>query len=159
MALLGEFEAAVREADPNREPDTFKLAGELFTVSNRDLTIPMARFAQVARSGIHAEELDGLAAMLDLLEAVVIDDDRDRLLKVATRNGVDAETVMDIVKAVIQAESGKDTRRPSDSSDGPPTGGESSKGSSPFGAVPPILQDPRVQALQPLDQAALSLVG
>lgn len=159
MALLGEFEAAVHKADPDREPDTFKLCGELFTVSDRDLTIPMARFAQVARSGIHAEELDGLAAMLDLLEAVVIDEDRDRLLKVASRNGVDAETAMDVVKAVIQAEAGRPTRQPSDSSDGQSTTGESSKGSSPFGAVPPILQDPRVQALQPLDQAALSLVG
>lgn len=159
MALLGEFEAAVRAADPDREPDQFKLCGELFTVSDRDLTVPMGRFAQVARAGTNVGTMAALAAMMDLLESVVIEADRERLVTTAARGGVDEEVIFDVVKTVMAATTGRPTKRPSDSSGGPSTIGASSTG-SPFGpAVSPIMQDPRVRELQSVGDAALSLVS
>jgi hypothetical protein len=47
-ALIGEFEAAVKEADPNREPDTFKLQGQTFTVADEPNIIALGRFARAA---------------------------------------------------------------------------------------------------------------
>lgn len=158
MALIGEFEAAVREADPGREPDQFKLCGEVFTVSDRDLTVPMGRFSQVARAGEHAETLRGLAAMVDLIEAVVVPGDRERFLRVASDNGVGPDVLMAIVQAVVERATGRPTRQPSESSDGLSPTGANSKG-SPFGAVPPIQLDPRVRALQPIRDAAAVAVG
>lgn len=159
MALIGEFEVAVKQADPNREPDQFKFCGELFTVSDRDLTVTLGRFARAAQSGLDTAEMDGLAAMMGLIEAVVIDEDRARFLDLAERKGADPEVLFKIVQAVVEAQTGRPTEQPSDSSAGLSTTGESSKALSPLGAVPPIQLDPRIQALQPLDAAALSLVG
>lgn len=163
MALIGEFTVAARESDPSREPDQFKLNGEVFTVSDRDLTIPFGRFAEAATSGLDTAEVEGLAAMMRLLKAVVVEEDRMRLLDAA--DGADGEQLIAIVTAVMQAKTGRPTERPSDSSGGlSPIGvnskaPSSSEASSPLGNVPPIQQDPRVQALQPIDTAALSLVG
>lgn len=127
MPIIGEFEVAARAVDPAREPDQFRFCGELFTVTQNDLTVPLGRFAQVARAGIHADDMQGLAAMLDVLEASVIDADRERFLQTASRHGADAEVLFDIITAVIEVHAGRPTPLPSDSSDGQSTTGESSK--------------------------------
>ena len=159
MALIGEFEVAVKAADPNREPDQFKFCGELFTVSERDLTIPMGRFARAASSGLDTAEMDGLSAMIGLLESVVIDEDKTRFLDVAEQNGADGETLFRIVGAVMEAVAGRPTQQSSDSSAGLSTTGVSSKASSPLGEVPPIQLDPRIRELVPVADVGLSLVG
>jgi hypothetical protein len=46
MPLIGEFEAAVKEADPNREPDTFKLQGQTFTVADEPNIVALGMFAR-----------------------------------------------------------------------------------------------------------------
>jgi hypothetical protein len=131
MASLGEFEVAVRDADPDREPDTFTLCGEVFTVSDRDLTVSIGRFARTIRPGMDSSDMESVSRMIGLLEAVVIDDDKQRFLDTAESKGADSELLFKIVAAVIEANTGRPTGQPSDSSDGSSTTGASSRALSP----------------------------
>lgn len=158
MALIGEFEVAARRVT-NAEPDQFRFCGETFTVADKVGIIPLGRFAKAAMSGLDSAEMEGLAAMIDLLADSVIDEDRERFLDTAARNRADAEDLMPIVQAVIQAKTGRPTEPPSDSSVGRSRIGESSTGSHPLGDIPPIQRDPRVRELQPLGELALSMAG
>ncbi len=163
MPSLGEFEVAAQAADPNREPDTFVLRKgdqrETFTVSDQIGIIPLGRFAKAATSGLDTAEMEGLAALVDLLADVVIDEDRERFLHTAAKFRAGGEQLMPIVRAVIEAQAGRPTAPLSDSSDGRSSTGESLKAPSPFGQVAPIQLDPRVRELQSVQGAALSLVG
>lgn len=132
MALLGEFDVAVREDDPNREPDVFILCGETFTVSDHLGIVPLGMFAKAAASGLDTAEMEGLAALIDVVAQCVIESDQERLLSVATKKRADADLLLRIVKAVIEAQTGRPTERPSDSSDGSSTTGASSKAASSF---------------------------
>lgn len=145
MANLGEF--GVAAAETNQEPDTFSFCGETFTVATKVGIIPLGRFAQAAASGLDTAEMDGLAALIDVVAGVVVDDDRDRFLSVASKNRASADDLLPIVQAVMEAQSGRPTERPSDSSDGSPTTGESSKelSSSVESSTRTTLDDPWAQ--------------
>lgn len=157
MGSLGEFGVAVREVE-DREPDTFDFCGQTFTVGVAGL-IPLGKFAKAAVSGVDSSDMEGLAAILDMLSDTVVDEDRGRFLEVATRNRAQADDLMPIIQAVIQAQSGHPTQRPSDSSGGPLTTGQSLTAPLPSAGLSPIQQDPRIRELQPVDAAGLSLVG
>lgn len=179
MASIGEFGAAAREADPDQEPDTFKFYGETFAVAERVGAMPLLRFAAVAEEGTQAEEMEGLAAMHELLrdcliaepitaevdgETKVIAHGWSHFQKVAASNKVDAEELMEVCGAIYQAVSGRPTQRPSVSTDGPSSSGESSKelSSSEESSdqnLPPIQRDERIKALQPVAAVGMSLVG
>jgi hypothetical protein len=134
MASLGEFEAAVREADPDREADTFTLCGETFTVADEIGIVPLGMFAKAATSGLDTAEMDGLAALVDMASQCVVEEDVERFLSVASKKRINAELLLKIVQAVIEAQSGRPTQRPSDSSDGSSTTGASSKALSSYDA-------------------------
>lgn len=157
MALIGEFNVAVKQDDPDREVDQFKFEGELFTVANDMNFVALGRFASAAQSGLDTAEMEGLAAMIELISSVVIDEDRDRFLSLASRKRADGELLMQIVQAVIEAQTGRPTVQPSGSPDGQSRTGESSKAPS-SSVESPIQRDPRIQALQPVETAALSLL-
>lgn len=164
MALIGEFGAAVAEQDPDREPDQFKFYGELFTVADRVGSMPLLRFAAAAASGADSAEQEGLAAMHDLLRDCLSTDDWRRFQQVAQENKADGDELLAICRAVYQALSGRPTRRPSDSSDGPSATGESSKDSSSsvVNLQPgqgPIMADPRVRELQSVTDAGKEILG
>lgn len=164
MAMIGEFGAAAR-AESDVEPDEFRFYGETFQVAARVGAMPLLRFASVADSGIEAEEMEGLAAMHELLRDCLAAGDWPRFQKTASDNKADAEELMEVCAAIYQAVTGRPTERPSDSVAGSLVTTESSReplssvASSPLGAVAPILQDPRVGELVPIDQAAMRLVG
>ena len=127
MAFLGEFGAAKRDADPDREVDTFKFYGEEFTVADRVGAMPLLRFAAAAVSGADSAEAEGLSAMHDLLRDCLPADDWRRFQQVAEENKADGDELLAISRTVYQAISGRPTRRPSDSSDGPSSTGASSR--------------------------------
>jgi hypothetical protein len=125
--LIGEFEAAVREADPDREPDTFKLQGQTFTVADQPNIIALGRFARAAREGADSDDMEGLATLIDTVASVVIPEDENRFLDVASKHRLDAELLLKIVAAVMEAQAGRPTEPSSDSSPGRSQTGESSK--------------------------------
>jgi hypothetical protein len=157
---LGEFHVAKRQAAPNAEPLTFDFEGQSFRVAEKVGLAPLADFAHAATSGLDTSDMEGLAAMRTMLRQVVVDEDSDRLWDAITRSRADGDDLMPIVQAVMEAQTGRPTEQPSDSSAGLSTTLVSSKESSPFGpGVSPIQRDPRVLELQTVEQAGLSLVG
>lgn len=164
MTFLGEFGAAKREQDPDREPDTFKFYGDQFTVADRVGAMPLLRFAAAAQSGADSSEQEGLSAMHDLLRDCLSPADWRRFQQVASDNRADGDELLGICRAVYQALSGRPTRRPSDSSDGPSPTGESSKESlSSVASLPPghgpVMNDPRVRELRSIDDAGRDLLA
>lgn len=127
MGLIGEFGAAARDADPDVEPDTFTYCGETFTVKNRVGAMPMLRFAHIAMGDVEAETMEGLDAMYRLITSCVVKADLPRFERVAEDSEADTSELMEICSALYVAVSGRPTSRPSDSADGSPKTGESSK--------------------------------
>ncbi len=101
------------------EPDTVAFAGERFEVADRIGLMPLMRFAKFAQRGVDSNEMEGLAAMYDLLEQCIAPDDWRRFEDHADKQRVDGEELMSVVRDVIELLSSRPTRRPSDSSDGP----------------------------------------
>ncbi len=94
-------------------------AGELFQVAEKVGLMPLMRFAHIADSGVDAEDMAGLAAMYDLLEQCIAEDEWQRFQRVATKARADGEQLMGVVKDAIEAITARPTGRPSDSSAGP----------------------------------------
>jgi hypothetical protein len=112
-------------------PDgTISFAGEEFAVAERIGLMPLMRFAHIAESGVDSEDMAGLAAMYDLLEQCVAEEDWSRFQRAATKSRADGEALMAVVKDAIEAISARPTSRPSDSSAGPTTTRPSSAGDS-----------------------------
>lgn len=130
MALIGEFEAAVKVADPNREADTFKLQGETFTVADEPNIIALGMFARAAREGADSDDMEGLATLIDTVASVVIPEDENRFLSLASKHRLDAQLLLQIVAAVMEAQAGRPTEPSVVSSTGRSTTGASSKGLS-----------------------------
>jgi hypothetical protein len=125
--IIGEFEAAVREADPEQELDTFKLQGETFTVAPEPNIIALGRFARAAREGADSDDMEGLATLIDTVASLVVPEDETRFLNLASKHRLDAELLLKIVAAVLGAQSGRPTEPSSGSSSGRSQTGESSK--------------------------------
>lgn len=155
MASLGEFRVAAQTG----AGDTFTLNGEVFTVTGKDLTIDFMEFAEKANSGLDTAQMEGMAALLGIMRAMVVDEDRDRFIAHAKAIGLPVETLMSIVGAVIEAKTGRPTEQPSGSPVGLSSTGASSRAPSSYGAPSPIQQDPRIQELRPISEVGLSLVG
>jgi hypothetical protein len=109
---------------------TVEFYGEQFRIADRIGLMPMMRFAKAAKSGVDSNDLDGLAAMYDLLEQCLADDEWPRFEKHADRHRADGDELMEIVSKVFEVLSERPTQRPSDSSDGPSTTTSSSTAGS-----------------------------
>lgn len=109
---------------------TVPFAGQEFRVADSIGLMPLMQFAHIAKGGTDSNDLEGLAAMYDLLEQCIADDEWARFKAHAVKSKADGDVLMGVVKATIQALSGRPTSRPSDSSGGPTIIGENSEGDS-----------------------------
>ena len=160
MARLGEFGAARKEAEPTDERDTFMLCGVEFTAAEEVDTIAIMEFAEVAASGEVGETPAGMAAMLALIRSSVDEAEWPKFRATVRRHRPTPEVLMELAMAVVQRETGRPTERPSDSSDGPSTTGESSRApSSSAASSAPILSDPRILELVPVDEAGQRILA
>jgi hypothetical protein len=104
-------------------------AGETFTVADRMGWMPLMRFAQLSKAGVDTDDMDGLAAVYDLLRECIADDDWPRFEAHATKVRA-GEELLEVVKDAITLISARPTRQPSDSSAGQlSTSGPSADGS------------------------------
>lgn len=110
--------------------DTVELAGEEFRVAERVGSMPLMRFAKLAKSGVRESQMEGLVAMYDLLHDCIDESDWDRFMDHATEVRADGKELLGVVRQAIAAVAGRPTRRSSDSSDGPRTIEPSSTGDS-----------------------------
>ena len=109
---------------------TVPLCGQEFEVAEQVGSLPLMRFAKLARVGISSDDFEGLAAMYDLLKSCIADHEWERFEQVADDNRVDGDTLFQVVQDTFAVLAGRPTSRPSDSSDGPGTTSISSTGGS-----------------------------
>lgn len=107
------FDAAVAEAEA---PDvqTLEFCGEKIIVTALP-TMTLLKFAKVASRGTGTGDMEGLAALYDMVAGVVLPSERARFEQLATDNKVDGEQLMAFVSAAIAADAGRPTK-PSSSS-------------------------------------------
>lgn len=99
--------------------ETVEFCGVQFRIAEKVAALPLMRFAKVAKAGVDASELEGLAAMYDLLEQVIHPDDWAKFEKHADQQRADGEQLLEVVQAVFVLLADRPTGRSSDSSDGP----------------------------------------
>lgn len=106
--------------------------GESFRVAERGVPLmALMRFAQVAKRGADSNDMDGLAAIRDLLDAVIHSEDLPRFDRVADENEAGGDDLLAVAMECIKVIAARPTSRPSDSSDGSSTtNGSSAAGSS-----------------------------
>lgn len=106
-------------------------AGETFRLADKIGLMPLMRFAHVSRRGVDSNDMEGLAAIYDLLKQCIADDDWGRFEDAAMTSRADGDELLEVVSRAVQAISERPTQEPSDSSDGQPiTSGSSTDGSS-----------------------------
>lgn len=97
-----------------------ELLGKAFTVADEVGTMPLMRFARLAEDGLDADEMEGLAAVYDLLEQCLDPADWTAFQRHATKTRANTEVLMEFVAEVLAMVGERPTERSSDSSDGPP---------------------------------------
>jgi hypothetical protein len=110
---------AALEAAPDTAR-TVEMRGQTYRIAEKVGLAPLMRFAKVAKQGTDANDMDGLAAMYDLLEQCFADTaEFDRFLDVATVGRWDADEILEVVGKVMEVLAERPTGRSSDSSAGP----------------------------------------
>lgn len=101
--------------------DKVEFLGRQFTVAEKVGLMPLLRFAKAAKSGLDSADVDGMAAMYDLLQQCIADEEWAVFEDHATRERASDEDLLDVVKKAMAVLSERPTKRPSDSSTGPQT--------------------------------------
>lgn len=107
-----------------------EFAGEKFGMAEKIGAMPLMRFAKVAKAGGDSNNLDGLAAMYDLLEQVIDPAEWARFQEHADKVRADGDQLMTVVGEVFAAIADRPTGRPSASSGGPKSTKQKSAGGS-----------------------------
>lgn len=106
--------------------DHVTFLGEQFTIADRVSSLAVMRFAKVASSDVDGDDMEGLAAMYDLLEQC-IDPAQWRAFQAhADKQRAQSDDLLQLIQEVLPRIAARPTGQPSDSSDGL----ESSSGSS-----------------------------
>jgi hypothetical protein len=100
---------------------TVQFFGQEFTLRDDVSEWALMTFARAARNGQDGETMEGMAAMLDLLEDCVVPEDWKRFSSVAKANRARSKDISAVIQAAFAQETGRPTGRSSDSSDGPTT--------------------------------------
>ena len=141
------------EGAPAEEPLFVEAFGRKYRVADHVGVAPMVKFAQLAKSGAGAQDLESLAVMGDLIAAVLADGEYDRYMDDATAARADGEELFAVVTQAMQVLSARPTKRPSVSSPGPLTTTPSSTESSSFE------ERKRALGLVPVTDALSELAG
>lgn len=94
--------------------------GADFAIADKVGLMPLMKFAVIAKQGVRSSDEEGLAAMYNLLQQCIADDQWDLFEEHANKTHADDEELLQVVKDVMAILSQRPTSRPSDSSAGPP---------------------------------------
>lgn len=106
----------------------FEWLGETYRAAERIGLMPLMRFAKVAKSGVDSHEIEGLAAMYDLLRACVHPEDWGRFEEHADRQAADGDQILAAVgsvMALVATPAGAEQDRPTQPLSGSSAGSES----------------------------------
>jgi hypothetical protein len=144
MANLGSFGAALREADPAAEQDTFEFCGTQFAVRGEIPAMLMLQLGAALSNKI--DEAEGMAAVWEALRCSLTAPAREvdgkpvpedgrpfaQLYKLAVNHNVSLEDLMKLTMTLFEAQSGRPTVPQPASSDGQrPTSTSSNSSASP----------------------------
>ena len=106
--------------------------GESFRLNTPDDvgSMPLVEFAQVAVEGQDANDMAGLAAVGNLLDALIVAEDLIRFKRAARKAKASGDDLVGVIKEAIRGNTERPTSRPSDSSDGSPATNEPSAAGS-----------------------------
>jgi hypothetical protein len=111
--------------------ETVECMGERYLIGSKVGLMPLMRFAHSSKAGVDSSDMEGLAAMYDMLRDCIAKSDWERFERDMTDKQADDEDLMPVVGKVIEALTARPTKRASASSSGPPqTSGSSTAGSS-----------------------------
>lgn len=113
------------------------LAGQEFRMSERIGLMPLLRFAHASAKGVDSNDMQGLAAMYEVIRDCIDESEWDRFQQHAIDTKAESEELLQVVSDVIEVLSARPTGSPSGSSNGRQQTSRSSKGSSPQTATPP----------------------
>lgn len=140
---------AVPQPAPPPPPATITFAGEQFRVAEQGVSLlALMELASIAKMGVDADSMQGIAALYELLQACIAPEEWPRFRARALATGAGGEELMYVVRDAVQAKAARPTQPLSGSPGGRSTTGPSSAaGSSSPDLSGPIRQgDPRVQA-------------
>lgn len=138
MASIGSFTVAAKAAREEvdgkpPEPDTFNFQGEEFRLTDDD-TPPMVPLMELADAYQSTDEnelsMPALAATWQMLKFCIHRDDWARFRRTAMDARAGIDDLMPVTMAAWEAVTGRPSRGPSDSSDGPQANGTRSKDAS-----------------------------
>lgn len=152
--------AELAEAEPGIE-----FEGRTFRVAEKYGLMPLIRLGYIAKKGIDVDDLEGAAAMYDVIAEAIHPDDWPAFMDYASEVHADGQQLMVVVQQAVAVISSRPTRRPSDSSGGPPaTATSSSVVSSSLGSLTPreVQRREQLAGMQTVDEvmaaSTLSLV-
>ncbi len=152
---IGEFGAAVAEVTEPVELLTFKLGPDTFYIDTDLGFIPFGKFASAAVSGLDTAEMEGIAAVMSMMEDLIgeypgtgktkaeraaTSQDKNhewaRFKRSAQVQKTKIDTLLEIIGAVFSAEAGRPTQQPSGSSNGRSRTATSAKSKQQSSSVP-----------------------
>ncbi|WP_326564557.1 hypothetical protein [Micromonospora peucetia] len=142
MANLGSFGAAVREADPRAEKDTFEFCGEQFEVKGKLPPMLMVQLGAATTGKI--DEQEGLGAIWEAMRCSLTEPERQvdgetipadpaaflRFYRLAVERCVELDDLIALAMALFEAQAGRPTAQRPDSQPGSLPTSTSSSGSS-----------------------------
>jgi hypothetical protein len=96
-----------------------RFQGEAFLAEFPVPPMALMEFAHIAADGVDSSDIEGYAAMYDLLESVIKPEDWDRFKRHAKKTRATDADLQELVGKVVSGQTERPTGRPSDSSDGP----------------------------------------
>jgi hypothetical protein len=110
--------------------DVVAFLGGQFKVAERVSTLAVMRFAKIASAGVDADDMEGLAAMYDLLEQCIDPADWRAFQAHADKERAQGDDLLGLIREVMARITARPTGQPSDSSDGLESSSENSVGDS-----------------------------
>lgn len=107
------------------------LKGAEFRMSDKIGLMPLLRFAHASAKGVDSNDMQGLAAMYEVIRDCIDDAEWDRFQQHAIDTKAESEELLQVVSDVIEVLSARPTGSPSGSSNGRRPISQNSKGSSP----------------------------
>ena len=109
---------------------TVTFLGETFAIAEQVSHLALMRFAKVASSGVDADDMEGLAALYDVLGQCIDPKDWRAFQKHADDMRAQSDDLLGVMQEVLPRIAARPTGRPSDSSGGPSVPSEPSVGDS-----------------------------
>jgi hypothetical protein len=130
--VLAEQQAAQIQAmsEGAKSGDTVEVLGDRYFIGDKVGLMPLMKFAHTAKRGVDADDMEGMAAMYELLQDCIAKHDWDRFEQDMTAKKADGQDLFSVIGEVIEILSARPTRQRSGSSSGRSTTTASSTGPS-----------------------------